>query len=644
MSKLNQLKAEGKLVGWWDIRKHSLLEQTGRGGAITVSAGSVGYANTRFGRAILQKTGSRLVTSSYSAIEISGAMTAIVFGDMDNVSAYSANTSGIAVVMDKKDAGGSHFYWYKSQSSHVFTDGTTSSSLSFSGGKMNSVVIGGAGQKPKFYKNGIYQGEGNNAVTVTADDAALTLGQSYSVDVYSHTLPVCSYMIFNVALTDQEISEIYNELSTQRGMGDPKTSNYRFNPEPIQGSVLSFDTQKTADGKLADLSGNNKNGTLTGMVLATQDGIKRLQPTGATPKVDFGTPLSSSVTKATLECVIGGSQFIFGNKTATVRFCIRKIAGYIYTYAEGGGGNYGNLADTNTDIRHMALVYDGSGAANADRLKLYINNVEQTLSFTGTIPATLGDMSARNVLLNEDTGGTYGDGKYVYGNLIEEALSSTEVANRYAQFAKHAVYQSESHKWLPTLANVTAGQIGNSGWEVRDGTWNIVELEDTKLIASSAGIGRAILPNQKRAYGTWVFEIYRPNTTTDISVYLVNDETANNGIMLNFYYDEGIYLKRTLAGATATLAWTSASYIENNVVYKVAVSRSTTGEITMYIKGGAYTKWQKITVAGGGTNPVTYTSITASEKSSLYSSAGMDFNFLGIHQGVLGIPELSGMY
>ena len=37
---------------------------------------------------------------------------------------------------------------------------------------------------------------------------------------------------------------------------------------------------------------------------------------------------------------------------------------------------------------HLAMVYDGSGSTNADKLKGYINGNQETLSFTGVIPST----------------------------------------------------------------------------------------------------------------------------------------------------------------------------------------------------------------------------------------------------------------
>ena len=37
---------------------------------------------------------------------------------------------------------------------------------------------------------------------------------------------------------------------------------------------------------------------------------------------------------------------------------------------------------------HLAMVYNGSGIDNASRLKLYINGVNESLTWVGTIPST----------------------------------------------------------------------------------------------------------------------------------------------------------------------------------------------------------------------------------------------------------------
>ncbi len=70
---------------------------------------------------------------------------------------------------------------------------------------------------------------------------------------------------------------------------------------------------------------------------------------------------------------------------------------FIANALNDNGGNYGRTTDLNMvagSWYHVAFVYDGDGAANADRLKVYVDGVEKTLSFAGTIPSFLQNSSA----------------------------------------------------------------------------------------------------------------------------------------------------------------------------------------------------------------------------------------------------------
>lgn len=64
------------------------------------------------------------------------------------------------------------------------------------------------------------------------------------------------------------------------------------------------------------------------------------------------------------------------------------------------GTNFANAAGAITlDTWYfIAHVYNGAGATNADRYKLYSNRVAQTPTFTGTIPATLAAPASAAVL------------------------------------------------------------------------------------------------------------------------------------------------------------------------------------------------------------------------------------------------------
>lgn len=67
----------------------------------------------------------------------------------------------------------------------------------------------------------------------------------------------------------------------------------------------------------------------------------------------------------------------------------------IYGYA---AGKYGKKAFTSTANKVFRIVFDGAGATDADRLKLYINDVQQTgLTFSGTVPASISSSAGMEI-------------------------------------------------------------------------------------------------------------------------------------------------------------------------------------------------------------------------------------------------------
>lgn len=80
-----------------------------------------------------------------------------------------------------------------------------------------------------------------------------------------------------------------------------------------------------------------------------------------------------------------------GSETVNDRFHLSWFSdGNVYCAAENGSLSFGSFALGFTLAwRHFALVFDGTQTGNANRLKAYINGVQQTLSFFGTIPATV---------------------------------------------------------------------------------------------------------------------------------------------------------------------------------------------------------------------------------------------------------------
>jgi Fe-S cluster assembly iron-binding protein IscA len=96
----------------------------------------------------------------------------------------------------------------------------------------------------------------------------------------------------------------------------------------------------------------------------------------------------------------------------------------IYARISGANDAFGynstdNLLPLNT-WAHVAVVYNGAGASNADRLKMYVNGNPVNLTYVGTIPAT-----APTVAANATTGIILGNAQRWQGPLDEMRIWNT---------------------------------------------------------------------------------------------------------------------------------------------------------------------------------------------------------------------------
>jgi len=106
------------------------------------------------------------------------------------------------------------------------------------------------------------------------------------------------------------------------------------------------------------------------------------------------------------------------------RITIYRYNTSIYFHVNSSGSNQGNVTSPSTGVwTHIVMVYDGSGSANADRLKVYFNGVEQTLSYGGTIPATTGTYGTSYL-------GARGDGSNEYNGYLDEVGIWSQVLSK----------------------------------------------------------------------------------------------------------------------------------------------------------------------------------------------------------------------
>ena len=129
------------------------------------------------------------------------------------------------------------------------------------------------------------------------------------------------------------------------------------------------------------------------------------------------------------------------------RITIYRYNTSIYFHINSSGSNQGNVTAPSTGSwAHIAMVYDGSGSANADRLKVYFDGVEQTLSYGGTIPATTGTYSTSYL-------GARGDGTNEYhGKLDEVAIFDYALSARQI---KQDIYEGTTTGKTADLNNIS---------------------------------------------------------------------------------------------------------------------------------------------------------------------------------------------
>jgi len=152
---------------------------------------------------------------------------------------------------------------------------------------------------------------------------------------------------------------------------------------------------------VVDSSPNGRNGTNTGSTATTGKIDGGIHLDGSANKVTFGTSVvTGTISKYSLSIWLKRSsssifQHIIDKQgTSSAGFTMQtssdsSIVGTVIiqsgTFVTAPSGLL-----TTTELNHFVLVYDGSGVTDADKMKIYYNGSNQTLSVSGgPVPATI---------------------------------------------------------------------------------------------------------------------------------------------------------------------------------------------------------------------------------------------------------------
>ena len=127
-----------------------------------------------------------------------------------------------------------------------------------------------------------------------------------------------------------------------------------------------------------------------GRYALTLDGVDNFVETGFSLAGETQVTISVWGFRAT-----GASRMMIGDRSSgsgingIIIDCFTD--GNLYAVAANGSVTYGVISVTAfTGWHHYLLQYDGLQGANATRLRLWIDGIERTMSYVGTIPASIG--------------------------------------------------------------------------------------------------------------------------------------------------------------------------------------------------------------------------------------------------------------
>ena len=212
----------------------------------------------------------------------------------------------------------------------------------------------------------------------------------------------------------------------------------------------------------ADSTSNGKNGTLhaTPTAVTAQIGGGVAFVGASSQYISFPTlPALSNVSAFSMEMWAKSAGMIGQGSGSALAHLTWDGAGTIYCFFDSVATNFASVAFSEaTAFHHIALVYDGSLSA-ANRAKLYVDGVLQTLTITGTIPASIAaDSSAFEV------GRDVANGIYTTGSLDEIRISS---ATRSADWITSEYNNQSSPSGFYTLGSEIELVVTVDKWHPR---------------------------------------------------------------------------------------------------------------------------------------------------------------------------------
>jgi chitodextrinase len=269
------------------------------------------------------------------------------------------------------------------------------------------------------------------------------------------------------------------------------------------GLVAHWSYDQSTGTVLNDDSGNGHNGTFVSTPTWSAGKINNALTFNGTDTVALGNITQiNNVGQVTLAAWVKraatGADVFIGKQATNQDVAIEAYSdGKVYFQMSKGADTYGSITLNDTAWHHLAMVFDGTQTGNANRLKAYVDGVQKTLTFKGTVgtlttsnttPFNIGKMS-----------GEYSNGQVDDTWLYSRSLSQAEVQDLMqgqtapdttaptapTNLAATAVSQSQINlTWSAASDNVgvTGYRVYRNG--IAQGTTTNTAYQDTGLSAN----------------------------------------------------------------------------------------------------------------------------------------------------------------
>ncbi len=299
----------------------------------------------------------------------------------------------------------------------------------------------------KLYINGILENTVSRTASYTRDLAQLGASTNPVGEPVSFFAGLIDdTRIYGRALSDEEILDMY-------GKGASSTVWYK------------------ADGDANDSTGT-KNGVLQNGATATEAGKigNAFSFNGTNQFANMGSVIpTTGISAMTISAWVknaGGTniQGIAGWWNGSNGIGISSNpsgAGTIY-FVAGAGSSYGQVAIPTSDWTYITLVYDGSLTGDSNRLKGYVNGVQQTLSFpSGSIPSSFSTSGDLVIGKTDNFTDRYWKGKIDEVKIYSRALNNTEVQRQYLEGSSDVAWYKADGDAKDATSNNNDGTLTN---------------------------------------------------------------------------------------------------------------------------------------------------------------------------------------